>query len=86
MSQQEISTRVYVRAGCPHGQCVHVLDEHLGFVRSKWRDLQAKEREFFGTDYRPGNYVFTFEDGRPPHPALSVKGSTAWRRPPASNA
>ena len=26
------------------------------------------EREFFGADYHPGDYVFTFEDGRPPHP------------------
>ena len=24
--------------------------------------------EFFGSDYHPGDYVFTFEDGRPAHP------------------
>jgi integrase len=28
----------------------------------------ARERDFFGSDYFPGDYVFTFEDGRPPHP------------------
>ena len=33
-----------------------------------WRELQNEERAFFGSDYHPGNYVFTFEDGRPPHP------------------
>ena len=30
--------------------------------------VKTGEREFFGSDYHPGNYVFTFEDGRPPHP------------------
>ena len=25
-------------------------------------------RPLGGADYHPGNYVFTFEDGRPPHP------------------
>jgi integrase len=33
-----------------------------------WREVQNGEREFFGSDYHPGDYVFTFEDGRPPHP------------------
>jgi integrase len=33
-----------------------------------WRLSQDRERQFFGTDYHPGDYVFTFEDGRPPHP------------------
>ena len=33
-----------------------------------WRERQDREREFFGSDYHPGDYVFTFEDGRPPHP------------------
>ncbi len=33
-----------------------------------WRERQTVEREFFGTDYHPGNYVFTFDGGRPPHP------------------
>jgi hypothetical protein len=35
--------------------------------RQRWREIQNREREFFGSDYNPGNYVFTFEDGRPPH-------------------
>jgi len=30
--------------------------------------VQDRERDFFGTDYHRGDYVFTFEDGRPPHP------------------
>jgi integrase len=34
----------------------------------RWREVQNREREFFGGDYHPGDYVFTFEDGRPPHP------------------
>jgi integrase len=34
----------------------------------RWREVQNREGEFFGSDYNPGNYVFTFEDGRPPHP------------------
>ena len=33
-----------------------------------WRVAQNGEREFFGADYHAGDYVFTFEDGRPPHP------------------
>ena len=35
---------------------------HAGVTR------QDRERDVFGSDYHPGNYVFTFEDGRPPHP------------------
>lgn len=35
---------------------------------AKWRREQDREREFFGADYCAGGYVFTFEDGRPPHP------------------
>ncbi len=34
----------------------------------RWLELQNGEREFYGTDYDPGDYVFTFEDSRPPHP------------------
>jgi integrase len=34
----------------------------------RWRERQDGERELFGADYHPGDYVFTFEDGRPPHP------------------
>jgi integrase len=33
-----------------------------------WRAVQSHDREFFGDDYHPGDYVFTFKDGRPPHP------------------
>lgn len=33
-----------------------------------WREHQNDERAFFGAAYHPGSYVFTFEDGRPPHP------------------
>jgi hypothetical protein len=33
-----------------------------------WRVAQNCEREFFSADYHPADYVFTFEDGRPPHP------------------
>ena len=29
--------------------------------------LQNGGREFYGTDYHPGDYLFTFEDGRSPH-------------------
>ena len=34
----------------------------------RWHAEQDEERAFFGRDYTPGDYVFTFEDGRPPHP------------------
>jgi len=34
----------------------------------RWRRVQNRECDFFGSDYHPGDYVFTFEDGRPPHP------------------
>lgn len=33
-----------------------------------WRKVQDAERAFFGSDYHPGDYVFTYQDGRPPHP------------------
>jgi len=29
-----------------------------------WKAMQDRERAFFGTDYRPGGYGFTYEDGR----------------------
>ncbi|MBV8290791.1 MAG: tyrosine-type recombinase/integrase, partial [Mycobacterium sp.] len=32
------------------------------------RERQNGERELLGAAYYPGDYVFTFEDGRPPHP------------------
>jgi len=34
----------------------------------RWRERQNGERELLGAAYYPGDYVFTFEDGRPPHP------------------
>ena len=34
----------------------------------KWRELPNEEQDFVGADYHPGGYVFTFQDGRPPHP------------------
>ena len=34
----------------------------------RWRERQSGERELLGTAYYAGDYVFTFEDGRPPHP------------------
>jgi len=33
-----------------------------------WRQVQDGERTFFGADYHPGDYVFTYQDGRPLHP------------------
>jgi integrase len=39
----------------------------VGALR-KWRELQNEEKDFFGADYYHGGYVFTFQDGRPPHP------------------
>jgi hypothetical protein len=33
-----------------------------------WRGVQDREREFFCSDCHPGDYVFTFEDGRAPPP------------------
>ena len=34
----------------------------------RWRELQASEREFFGDAFYPGDFVFTYQDGRPVHP------------------
>jgi integrase len=44
------------------------IDRVTTAALQRWREVQNREREFFGSDYNPGNYVFTFEDGRPPHP------------------
>ena len=44
------------------------LDKETVAALRTWRDHQDRERDVFGSDYHPGNYVFTFEDGRPPHP------------------
>jgi integrase len=32
------------------------------------QERQAEERAFFGPDYRPGAWIFTWENGRPVHP------------------
>jgi integrase len=42
----------------------------------RWRKRQNGEREMLGAAYYPGDYVFTFEDGRPPHPDTTGSGST----------
>jgi integrase len=44
------------------------LDKETVAALRTWRDTQDRERDVFGSDYHPANYVFTFEDGRPPHP------------------
>ena len=48
-------------------QTISIDRATLAALRS-WHVVQSHEREFFGDDYHPGDYVFTFEDGRPPHP------------------
>ena len=44
------------------------IDQTTLAALRRLRDRQDRERDFFGTDYHRGDYVFTFEDGRPPHP------------------
>jgi integrase len=44
------------------------IDQATIAALRRWLEIQKREREFFGNDYHPGDYVFTFEDGRPPHP------------------
>ena len=62
------------RARDKAGGKTHNADQTISIDRAtvaalrRWRELQNGEREFYGTDYHPGFYVFTFEDGRPPHP------------------
>lgn len=34
----------------------------------RWRKIQDEERAFFGDDYPPDDYVFTYQDGRPLRP------------------
>jgi integrase len=48
-------------------QTISIDRATVGALR-RWRVVQNREREFFGSAYYPGDYVFTFEDGRPPHP------------------
>jgi integrase len=42
------------------------IDQATIAALRRWLEIQKREREFFGNDYHPGDYVFTFEDGRPP--------------------
>jgi integrase len=62
------------RARDKAGGKTHNADKTISIDRATlaalntWRLSQDRERQFFGTDYHPGDYVFTFEDGRPPHP------------------
>ncbi len=44
------------------------IDQATVAALRRWRDAQNVEREFFGTDYASGDYVFTYQDGRPVHP------------------
>jgi len=44
------------------------LDRATAAALGRWREVQDGEREFFGDAYHPGNYVFTYQDGRPLHP------------------
>lgn len=44
------------------------IDRATVAALQQWRIQQESERTFFGRDYKTGDYVFTFEDGRPPHP------------------
>lgn len=45
----------------------HVRNESGGKTRIADQTTSV-DRAFFGTDYHPGDYVFTYENGRPPHP------------------
>lgn len=44
------------------------VDRVTASALEEWRGIQDGERDFYGADYHPGDYVFTFPDGRPPHP------------------
>jgi integrase len=44
------------------------IDRATASALETWRGIQVRERDFLGTDYHAGDYVFTFADGRPPHP------------------
>jgi integrase len=44
------------------------IDRATASALETWRGIQDRERDFLGTDYHAGDYVFTFADGRPPHP------------------
>ena len=44
------------------------IDRVTASALEGWRRVQDRERAFLGTDSHPGDYVFTFKDGRPPPP------------------
>jgi integrase len=48
-------------------QTISIDRTTVGALR-RWRELQVQERAFFGDDYHSGNYVFTYQYGRPLHP------------------
>jgi site-specific recombinase XerC len=54
-------------SACAPRKCFSACDSTIAALR-RWREIQNREREFFANDYHPGDYVFTFADGRPPHP------------------
>jgi integrase len=63
------------RARDKAGGKTHNADKTISIDRAmlatlrRWREQQNGEREFFGSAYHSGDYVFTFEGGgRPPHP------------------
>jgi hypothetical protein len=56
------------------------IDRTTLAVLRRWRERQNGERELHGAAYHPGDYVFTFEDGRPPIRTPSDSGSTAWQQ------
>jgi len=57
------------------------IDRATTAALQRWREVQNREREFFGSDYNPGNYVFTFEDGRHLTPTRSGSALTVSPRP-----
>jgi integrase len=45
------------------------IDRATTAALKQWRTVQDSERDFFGNAYHPGHFVFTYQDGRPLHPA-----------------
>jgi len=48
-------------------QTISIDDATVDALR-RWHKIQDSERTFFGDAYHPGDYVFTYQDGRPLHP------------------
>ena len=46
------------------------LDKETVAALRTWRDTQDRERDVFGSDYHPGNYVFTVRGWPPTTPGL----------------